>query len=99
MLQALEDRSAGSFRPPAPTPQPRRLGLFRLLATLKRNPLECWSEDFFEEPIARVRLPFMQAFLVNDAAAIKQVLVDNASNYRKDQSSAESWPQALLTAS
>jgi hypothetical protein len=71
MLQ-LEDRPAGSFRPPAPRPQQARLGLFRLLATLKRNPLECWSQEFFEEPIARVKLPFMQTFLVHDPAAIKQ---------------------------
>ena len=29
-------------------------------------------------------LPFAQAFLVHDPAAIKHVLVDNAGNYRKD---------------
>jgi len=39
---------------------------------------------FFCEPIARVRLPFTEAFLVHDPAAIKHVLVDNAANYRKD---------------
>ena len=84
MLQSLHDSSGGSFRPPAPRPQRGRLGLFRLLATLKRNPLECWSEDFFEEPTASVKLPFMRALLVHDPASIKHVLVDNASNYRKD---------------
>src|SRR3954452_13100047 len=72
------------FRPPAPAPPARRLGLFQLLSTLKRNPLECWSADFFEQPIARVKLPFADAFLVHDPAAIKHVLVDNAANYRKD---------------
>src|SRR3569832_669508 len=84
MLQTLHDSSGGSFRPPAPRPQRGRLGLYRLLATLKRNPLECWSEDFFEEPTASVKLPFMRALLVHDPASIKHVLVDNASNYRKD---------------
>lgn len=84
MLQRLEASPEGSFCPPAPRPQRGRLGLFRLLATLKRNPLECWSQEFFEEPIASVKLPFVQAFLVHDPAAIKHVLVDNASNYRKD---------------
>jgi cytochrome P450 len=59
-------------------------GLIRLLAMLKRNPLECWSEEFFEQPIARVKLPFLEAVLVHDPAAIKRVLVDNAANYRKD---------------
>src|SRR5579872_5529564 len=84
MLQFVDVTAARSLRPPAPIPQQGRLGLFRLLAALKRNPLECWSQEFFEEPIASVKLPFVQAFLVHDPAAIKQVLVDNAANYRKD---------------
>jgi cytochrome P450 len=58
--------------------------LIRLLATLKRNPLECWSEEFFEQPIARVKLPFLESVLVHDPAAIRHVLVDNSANYRKD---------------
>jgi cytochrome P450 len=73
-----------AYRAPAPVPPAARLGLFKLLSTLKRNPLECWSADFFRDPIARVRLPFADAFLVHDPAAIKHVLVDNAANYRKD---------------
>jgi cytochrome P450 len=51
---------------------------------LRRNPLECWSADFFEEPIAKIELPFAHAFLVHDPDAIKRVLMDNAANYRKD---------------
>jgi cytochrome P450 len=74
----------GSFRPPAPRPPEGRLGLIRLLGKLKTNPLECWSAEFFREPIAQVKLPFAQAYLVHDPLAIKRVLLDNASNYRKD---------------
>jgi cytochrome P450 len=84
MLSHFEASRGATFRPPAPRPPPSRLGLLRLLATLKQNPLECWSQEFFEEPIASVRLPFLQALLVHDPAAIRRVLVDNASNYRKD---------------
>jgi len=80
MLHRLERR----FCPPAPTPLPSRPGLLELLARLRRNPLECWSADFFQEPIAKVRLPLTQAFLVHDPDAIKRVLMDNAANYRKD---------------
>jgi len=76
--------AASGYRPPAPLPAVGRLGLFRLLSTLKRNPLECWSAEFFERPIVRVKLPFADAVLVHDPAAIKHVLVDNAANYRKD---------------
>jgi cytochrome P450 len=75
---------AGRFRPPVPRPPERRLPLIRLLAALKRNPLECWSADFFREPIVRVRFAFGEAVLVHDPAAIKHVLLDNAANYRKD---------------
>lgn len=72
------------FRPPAPTPLPTMPGLVQLLRTLHRNPLECWSKEFFEQPIVRIRLPFLEAVLVHDPVAIKHVLVDNAESYRKD---------------
>lgn len=72
------------FRPPTPVPPKRRLGPIGLLQALRRNPLECWSEDFFREPISRVGLPIGQVFVLNDPTAIKQVLVDNTANYRKD---------------
>ncbi len=80
----MEVDVSGDFCPPAPTPPKRRLGLLQLLTTLKRNPLECWSEEFFREPIAKVRLPFAEALLVHEPAAIKHVLIDNAENYLKD---------------
>jgi cytochrome P450 len=84
MSLVLETDVLGSFRPPAPRPPEGRLGLIRLLSRLKANPLECWSAEFFREPIARVKLPFTEAFLVHDPLAIKRVLLDNAGNYRKD---------------
>ena len=72
------------FRPPAPIPPGQRLGFVALLKVLARNPLECWSQDFFSERITRVGLPIGQAFVVSDPSAIRHVLVDNAENYRKD---------------
>jgi cytochrome P450 len=77
-------RHEARFRPPAPAPLPSPPGLIELLVRLRRNPLECWSADHFEEPIVKVALPFTQAFLVNDPDAIKRVLMDHAANYRKD---------------
>lgn len=84
MLQRVEAELGGLYRPPAPSPPETRPRLLELLAKLKRNPLECWSADFFREPIAVVKVGFGEAVLVHDPAAIKHVLVDNASNYRKD---------------
>ena len=72
------------YCPPAPRPPERRLGFLELLTTLARNPIECWSAEFFQEPIAKVGLPFVEAVLVHEPAAIKRVLLDNAGNYRKD---------------
>jgi cytochrome P450 len=51
---------------------------------LRRNPLECWSEEHFTESIAKVRLPIGQVLLVHEPAAIRHILLDNASNYQKD---------------
>ena len=78
-------RREENYRPPAPCPPPHRLGVLELLTRLRRNPLECWSEEFFHEPIAKVRLPFLDALLVHDPQAIKRVLMDNAKNYPKDK--------------
>jgi len=84
MSLTLDTGRAVAYRPPAPIPPACRLSFLKLLSTLKRNPLECWSADFFREPIVKVKLPFADALLVHDPMAIKHVLLDNAANYRKD---------------
>src|SRR5437764_1521235 len=83
-LHAPRNDGVGEYCPPAPAPPEHRVGLLQLPLALKRNPLECWSAEFFREPISKVRLPFCLAFLVNDPSAIKRVLVDNSENYGKD---------------
>ena len=72
------------FVPPSPTPPERLPGLVGILRRLLRNPLECWSAEFFREPIVPIRLPLLSAHIVNEPAAIRRVLMDNAPNYRKD---------------
>jgi cytochrome P450 len=72
------------YRPPAPVPQPKPLGLVRLLPTLRRNPLECLAKVHFEQPIVAGGLPFKHVLLVHEPAAIRRVLLDNAGNYHKD---------------
>lgn len=72
------------YCPPAPCPAPSRPGFVELLIKLRQNPLECWSADFFREPIVKIRLPFADAFMVHHPQAIKRVLMDNSKNYRKD---------------
>jgi cytochrome P450 len=72
------------FEPPAPTPKRAPLGLSELLWTLKRNPLECWSQAHFEKEIVATDLPFGRALVLNQPDAIRRVLIDNQSNYEKD---------------
>jgi cytochrome P450 len=72
------------YRPPAPTPRLRPLGILALIGALRHNPLECWADEHFERPIVRVPLPIGHAVLVHEPAAIRHVLLDNAANYRKD---------------
>ncbi|MCC8984010.1 cytochrome P450 [Bradyrhizobium acaciae] len=80
MLQCHE----ADYCPPVPQPPQGRLGFVALLTRLRRNPLECWSEDLFREPIVKLRLPFTDAFVVHDPGAIKRVLLDHSKNYPKD---------------
>jgi cytochrome P450 len=83
-VASLRTTAAGSFRPPAPAPQPKPLGILRLLSTLRRNPLECWAQKHFEKPIVVGGLPFKHVLLVHEPRAIRRVLLDNAANYQKD---------------
>ena len=72
------------WRPPAPVPHVEPLKLIPLLKTASRNPLEAWTQAHFEEPVVINRLAFGEVAVVSDPAAIRHVLVDNVSNYRKD---------------
>jgi cytochrome P450 len=75
----------GSFRPPAPFPRPNWPGPIALLRTLWNNPIEAWSETYFEQPIVRTHLPFADIVVVNEPGAIRRVLNENATNYCKDR--------------
>jgi cytochrome P450 len=75
----------GAYCPPAPRPQARPLPPIALLRTLKRNPLECWATQHFEQPIVAGGLPIGYTLLVHEPGAIRHVLLENAANYRKDR--------------
>ncbi|MDB5639565.1 MAG: cytochrome [Bradyrhizobium sp.] len=89
MLDVIEhsDRSAveRAYCPPAPRPQARPLPPIALLRTLKRNPLECWATQHFEQPIVAGGLPIGHTLLVHEPGAIRHVLLENATNYQKER--------------
>lgn len=71
------------LRPPAPEPRPKPLGVVALLRALQKNPLECWSEEHFEESIITATRALGHVLVINDPHAIRHVLLDNAANYHK----------------
>jgi cytochrome P450 len=71
------------FRPPAPSPRKEPLGVLGLIKALRTNPLEVWNEVHFREPIVFDRFAFGRVAVVNEPAAIRRILVENAANYRK----------------
>jgi cytochrome P450 len=71
------------LRPPAPEPRPKQLGLPALLRALRRNPLECWAEEHFEQAIVPATRALGHVLVINDPDAIRHVLLDNAANYQK----------------
>jgi cytochrome P450 len=74
---------SSKFRAPAPVPHARPLGAIALLRTLKNNPIECWTQAHFAEPIVIGGFPFGRVAVVSQPAAIRKVLVENSANYRK----------------
>ena len=75
----------GLIRPPAPEPRPSALGLIGLVRALKKNPIECWANEHFEQPFVTAARALGHVVVINDPDAIRRVLLDNAANYRKDK--------------
>jgi len=45
--------SAIAFRPPAPRPRTKPLGLLARIAALRRNPIEIWTKAHYEVPVTQ----------------------------------------------
>jgi cytochrome P450 len=72
------------FRPPAPEPRPTPLNLIGLMRVLSKNPIECWATEHFEQPAVTASRLLGHVVVLNEPTAIRRVLLDHASNYRKD---------------
>lgn len=100
---SIADFNPGATRrPPAPIPQAGALGPIGLYRALRRNGVEAWRADAFEEPYIADRNQLGGFVLLNDPELIRHVLIDNASNYPKDDLQLEKLTPAvgrgLLTA-
>ncbi|TVR10028.1 MAG: cytochrome P450 [Salinarimonadaceae bacterium] len=72
------------LRPPAPPPRASPPDLFGFLSAARANPLTTWTRAHYEKPIVYGKGVMGRVLVVNDPAAIRHVLLDNAANYRKD---------------
>jgi cytochrome P450 len=69
---------------PAPVPRKGPANAFQVFAGMRRNPITLWTRRHFEEPSVTRRGIMGLIVALQDPAAIRHVLVDNAANYRKD---------------
>ena len=70
---------------PAPVPRRGRLSLLEFFRTLHDNMIATYSEEAYERDIVERKTFGRRRFLINDPAAIKHVLIDNAANYQKTE--------------
>ena len=85
MTAFAEVSPATAFQPPKPMPRTSPVGPLRMIAIVRRNPLELWSEAHYREPVLVGKSMLGERAVVSDPAAIRRVFLDNAANYRKDE--------------
>jgi hypothetical protein len=69
---------------PAPVPRKAPPNAFEVFAGMRRNPITLWTQAHFARPSVTRRGIMGLIVALQDPAAIRHVLVDNAANYRKD---------------
>jgi cytochrome P450 len=70
---------------PAPVPRPGRLTFFEFVRALRDNTISTFGQEAYERDIVVRKMFGRYLFIVNDLAAIKHVLIDNAANYQKTE--------------
>src|SRR5580698_10790874 len=70
---------------PAPVPRPRRLSFFEFVGALGNSVIDSFAQEAYELDIIERRIFRRRLYVLNDLAAIKHVLIDNAANYQKTE--------------
>ncbi len=70
---------------PAPVPRRRRLSFFEFARALRNSAIDSFAQEAYERDILERKVFGRRLFVINDLAAIKHVLIDNAANYRKTE--------------
>ena len=75
---------ATHFRPPVPPRLTQPLGLLDFLKAARRNPITTWTDAHFRLPVVAAEGVMGRITVVSEPSLIRQVLIDNADAYRKD---------------
>jgi cytochrome P450 len=70
---------------PAPMPPPRRLSFFEFVRALRESAIDSFAQEAYEVDIIERKIFGRRLYVVNDLAAIKHILIDNAANYQKTE--------------
>jgi cytochrome P450 len=70
---------------PAPVPRPRRLSFFEFVRALRESAIDSFAQEAYELDIIERKIFGRRLYVVNDLAAIKHILIDNAANYQKTE--------------
>src|ERR1700693_2116878 len=70
---------------PAPVPRQHRLSFFEFVRALRDSAITSFAQEAYELDIIERKMFGRHLFVVNDLAAIKHVLIDNAANYQKTE--------------
>lgn len=93
MTQSIAPRPASIAE--WPLPPKRRLSLPRLILKMIGNPVACWSEDFYDEPVIAYRWLGIETGFVMDPPLIQSVLLDDAESYSKQPLNDDVFGEAI----
>jgi cytochrome P450 len=71
---------------PAPLPSRGRLSFLQFARALRDSTIATFGQEAYERDIIETKMFGRRMFVVNDPVAIKHVLIDNAANYQKTES-------------
>lgn len=70
---------------PAPAPRQGPVSFFEFIRIMRDNTIATYAQEAYELDIIERKMFGRRRFIVNDPAAVKRVLLDNAANYQKTE--------------
>ena len=83
-MSSLNESASGPVLA-GPVPRRARLPMFEFFRTLRGNMIATFTQEAYERDIVERTMFGRHRFIVNEPAAIRRVLLDNAANYQKSE--------------